>query len=200
MNQPFQTEALVVDKRGLRAEAAARREAAHREHGEHAVRVLAGHGLDFLDHLSPLSVSGFFSVGSEIDISGLLSRLSGEGWSTALPVIIAKAEPLLFRAWRSGDPVEPGRWNIPAPPASSPEVLPDVLLVPLLAYDATGHRLGYGGGFYDRTIAKLRALKPIAAVGVAYSAQEVAELPAGPFDQRLDWILTERGPHRFGLA
>jgi 5-formyltetrahydrofolate cyclo-ligase len=86
----------------------------------------------------------------------------------------------------------PGVWNIPVPPETSPELLPDVLLVPMLAFDRNGYRLGYGGGFYDRTLVKLRAIKPVVAIGVAYSAQEVPEVPRAPFDQPLDWIMTER--------
>jgi 5-formyltetrahydrofolate cyclo-ligase len=87
----------------------------------------------------------------------------------------------------------PGIWNIPVPPETSPEVLPDVLLVPMLAFDRRGYRLGYGGGFYDRTLVKLRALKPVLAVGVAYAAQEVAEVLRAPYDQPLDYVMTEAG-------
>ncbi|MBL8906323.1 MAG: 5-formyltetrahydrofolate cyclo-ligase, partial [Rhizobiales bacterium] len=76
------------------------------------------------------------------------------------------------------------------------EVHPDVLLVPMLAFDRRGYRLGYGGGYYDRTLAALRVLKPITAIGIAYSGQEIAEVPHGSWDEPLDWIMTERGAFR----
>ena len=93
----------------------------------------------------------------------------------------------------------PGMWDIPVPAETAPEVLPDVLLVPMLAFDAQGYRLGYGGGFYDRTLEKLRALKPVVAIGVAYAAQEVTEVPHGDHDQPLDLIMTEKGPFTMRL-
>ena len=86
----------------------------------------------------------------------------------------------------------PGVWDIPVPLATAPEVLPDVLLVPMLAFDRKGFRLGYGGGFYDRTLAKLRAVKPVIAIGVAYHAQIVDEVPRDAFDAPLDYVMTEQ--------
>jgi 5-formyltetrahydrofolate cyclo-ligase len=91
-----------------------------------------------------------------------------------------------------------GRWDIQVPPAEAPEVLPDVLLVPLLAFDREGFRLGYGGGFYDRTLEKLRALKEVTAIGIAYAGQEMDTVPRDEFDQRLDWIMTEKETFKCG--
>ena len=130
----------------------------------------------------------------------LIARLAGEGWRTALPVVVGRNLPLVFRAWALGEPTMAGRWSIAMPLATAAEVEPDVLLVPMLAFDAAGFRLGYGGGFYDRTLAALRAVKPVIAVGVAFAAQEVAEVPRGRHDEPLDWILTEAGPKRPAAA
>ena len=109
-----------------------------------------------------------------------------------MPVVMGEGLPLIFRAWNPGEPTVPGIWNIPVPPESAPELLPDVLLVPMLAFDIAGYRLGYGGGFYDRTLVKLRALKPVTAVGVAYADQQVDAVPRAGYDQPLDYVMTER--------
>lgn len=90
----------------------------------------------------------------------------------------------------------PGLWEIPVPPETAEEVEPDLLLIPMLAFDRLGYRLGYGGGFYDRTLELLRNRKPITAIGVAYAAQEMSEVPRGPHDQPLDWIMTEEQTFR----
>ena len=93
---------------------------------------------------------------------------------------------------RFGDALSSGQWGIREPKADAPEVAPDILLVPLLAFDRSGHRIGYGAGYYDMTIAKLRAMKPVVAVGIAFAAQEIASVPVTPRDARLDLVLTER--------
>ena len=111
----------------------------------------------------------------------------------SLPVVVAKRQPLVFRAWRPGDPLEAGVFGTLHPAPTREAVEPDALIVPLLACDEEGWRLGYGGGFYDRTLAELRKLKPVTAIGVAYAEQEMDEVPVAPYDQPLDWILTERG-------
>ena len=144
------------------------------------------------------AVSGFYPYLSEISVLELLGRLASAGWATALPVVVAKDEPLIFRRWSPGEALVSGLWGIQIPPGTALEVSPDVLLVPMLAYDARGYRLGYGGGFYDRTLAKLRASKKITAIGVAYSGQEVEEVPHDEHDQPLDWIMTERETMKCG--
>ena len=143
-------------------------------------------------------ISAFHSFGSEISTFELFDKLAAEGWTTALPVVIAKNTPLVFRQWAPGDPLVLGRWDIQVPPEEAPEVQPDVLLVPLLAFDRKGYRLGYGGGFYDRTLEKLRARKSVTAIGVAYAGQEVDEVPRDAYDQRLDWIMTEKETFKCG--
>ena len=122
--------------------------------------------------------------------------LHAEGFRLALPVMIGKAQPLLMRAWSPGDAMEAAAWGIAEPTADKPEVDPEIVLVPLLAFDARGYRLGYGGGFYDRTLARLRAKQPVVAIGLAYDEQKVDEVPVEAYDQRLDWVLTPSGPLR----
>ena len=123
---------------------------------------------------------------------------TSEGWITCLPIVKAGRLPLIFRQWSPGEPTRPGVWGIPMPAEDAPEVEPDVLLVPLLAYDRTGYRLGYGGGFYDRTLAHLRQRKRITAIGVGYSGQELEAVPHGAMDEPLDYVLTEAGPQKCG--
>jgi 5-formyltetrahydrofolate cyclo-ligase len=184
---------IVAAKRHARRIAAERRAAAHAEAGPSAAAVLAAHGLPFLPPPPSGIVSGFTSFRTEIDVIPLLARLAGDGWVTALPVVTADGAPLAFRRWIPGEPTVPGRFGIPVPHEASAELLPDVLLVPMLAFDRSGFRLGYGGGFYDRTVEWLRQVKPVIAVGLAYAAQEVAAVPRGRYDQPLDWIVTELG-------
>jgi 5-formyltetrahydrofolate cyclo-ligase len=137
-------------------------------------------------------VSGFSPLKSEISPLPLLRRLADAGASLALPVVIGRGQPLVMRAWSFGAPLVSGVWGIREPPADAPELNPDILIVPLLAFDRRGHRIGYGAGYYDMTIARLRAIKPVTAIGIAFAAQEIAAVPATPRDARLDLVLTER--------
>jgi 5-formyltetrahydrofolate cyclo-ligase len=141
-------------------------------------------------------VSAFASMPEELNIWPLLRRLHGAGVPLALPVVEGKGKPLVFRAWTPGDAMDKGVWGIPQPKPERPVVEPDILLVPLLAFDAHGRRLGYGGGFYDRTLAGLRVRKRVTAVGLAYDAQRIDEVPHLDYDQRLDWMLTPSGSMR----
>jgi 5-formyltetrahydrofolate cyclo-ligase len=137
-------------------------------------------------------VSAFHPYQSEIDTRLLLGKLAGEGWTTSLPIVLGKGLPLEFRRWLPGEPLMKGVWGIERPLETSPVVEPDVLIIPLLAFDRKGYRLGYGGGFYDRTLEKLRVLKKIVAIGVGYSGQEVEAVPHGAHDQPLDYMMTEK--------
>lgn len=137
-------------------------------------------------------VAGYWPLGSELDVRPLLLHLHEAGRTAALPVSGPKGTPLTFRAWTPDAPLREGRFGIREPAAESPEVVPAVLFVPLLAFDRRGHRLGYGAGYYDRTLAGLRARGPVLAVGVGFAAQEVDSVPHGPYDQPLDRIVTER--------
>ena len=139
-----------------------------------------------------VTVSGFIPLKSEIDVRPLMHKLAEMGAKLALPVVVGRGEPLIMRAWAFGAPLKGGGWGISEPEDNAPEALPDILLVPLLAFDRAGNRIGYGAGYYDMTITSLRARKPVTAIGVAFGAQEVAEVPTTPRDARLDLVLTER--------
>jgi len=141
---------------------------------------------------TPTVVSGFWPMAEELDIRPLMIELHNQGCQLALPVVVAKRQPLVFRAWRPGDPLEAGVFGTLHPSPKREVVEPDALIVPLLACDEEGWRLGYGGGFYDRTLEALRAKKIVTAVGVGFNAQLLPEVPHGPSDQRLDWLLTDK--------
>jgi 5-formyltetrahydrofolate cyclo-ligase len=136
-------------------------------------------------------ISGTIARGSEMNPQPLLDALRMRGYHIALPVVKGKGTPLIFRLYNPGDELVLGAMNILEPTASVPAVEPDILLVPLLAFDRHGNRLGYGGGYYDRTLAALRAQKPILATGIAFACQEVAAVPVSSNDARLDKIVTE---------
>lgn len=172
----------------MRLEMRARRHALAEDAPEAARRAAA---LLPLDKLPPFKVvSGYRAIGSELDPWPLLDRL---GAQVALPVAHSRDAPLTFRAYRPGDPLEPDAFGIPSPTKDAPEVIPDLVIAPLVAFDRYGGRLGQGGGHYDRTLENLRAAKTVFVLGLAYAGQEVAKVPAEPHDQRLDAILTETG-------
>ncbi len=185
------------DLKNIKAEArkvaAKLRKAAHALVKDDAPLLLAAYPFPVSPSPTRKIVSAFFPYQSEIDTRPLLGKLAGEGWTTCLPIVIGLGEPLIFRHWMPGQPTVPGTWNIPQPTDDAALVEPDVLLVPMMAFDRAGYRLGYGGGFYDRTLEQLRAKKTITAIGVAYSAQEVDSVPHGSHDQPLDYVMTEKG-------
>jgi 5-formyltetrahydrofolate cyclo-ligase len=149
----------------------------------------------FLATITPapgIAVSAYWPLDDEFDPRPLFTELHRRGHPIGLPVIVRKGEPLLFRRWTPDVTLVRGSFRVMTPPADSPEVVPQLLLVPLLAFDRAGYRLGYGGGFYDRTIAKLRKAGDILAVGVALAAQEVASVPRDDTDEPLDWVVTDR--------
>ena len=187
-------EDLLTKKKRLREAAIAQRKAAFEAHGAEASRLVAAHGLDFLKLGAGAVVSGFAAIRDEINPAPLMTWLHAEGFRLALPVMQQKGKPLLLRAWTPGDVMNVAAWGIAEPREDKPEVEPDVVLVPLLAFDPWGHRLGYGGGFYDRTLAKIRKSKPVVAVGLAYDEQKVDAVPVESYDERLDWVLTPSGP------
>lgn len=138
-------------------------------------------------------VSGYWAFRDEADPRALLLALAARGHPLCLPAIVAKGQPLRFHRWRETDRMRQHSYGVTEPQLEAEIVTPSAVFVPLLAFDATGFRLGYGGGFYDRTLQALRAIRPIRAIGIAYAGQEVAVVPHGPHDQMLDAVLTEEG-------
>ena len=157
----------------------------------------------FLAEFAPRAgtvVSAFWPVGDEFDIRPTMEALRARGCIVALPVVTVKHMPLTFRVWEPGMSFIVSSFGIPEPGPERPPATPDISLVPLLAFDREGYRLGYGGGYYDRTIEQLRLLRrdpPYLAVGVAFAGQEVERLPHEPFDQPLDCVLTEHATRTF---
>ncbi|MEM7122897.1 MAG: 5-formyltetrahydrofolate cyclo-ligase [Pseudomonadota bacterium] len=187
-------------KKLMRAEARARRAEAHSRQAGATERAL-GHFQDAIGFPNGAVVSGYLPVDDEFDVVPFLAAANQHGCATGLPFVPGKAEPLVFRAWAPGDPLVDGALNIPVPPDDAPVVAPTLLLVPMLAFDSVGYRLGYGGGFYDRTLSLLKASNSSTlAVGVAYAAQRVDAVPRNHFDQPLDWIVTEEGATAFERA
>jgi 5-formyltetrahydrofolate cyclo-ligase len=136
-------------------------------------------------------VSGYSPMKSEFNPVPLMRKLADAGARLALPVTPKRGNPLIMRAWAFGDELASGVWGIREPKPEAPEVFPDVMLVPLAAFDRSGHRIGYGAGYYDMTIARIRAMKSVTAIGIAFAVQEVGKVPATSFDQQLDLVLTE---------
>lgn len=137
-------------------------------------------------------VAGYWPMRDELDPRPTLAALAGRGCRVALPVVAGEGQPLVFRAWEIDEKLEPGLYGTVQPGADADMVEPQLLLIPMLAFDRTGRRLGYGGGFYDRTLAALRGRFAVQAIGIAYADQEVEAVPAGPEDARLDGVVTER--------
>ncbi len=186
---------LLKDKQVMRAKAKALRARAAAAMPDAGERLAQRAGL--LDRSwGGLVVAGYAPIGSEIDPWPWMQVLADAGAVTALPVMREELEPLIFRRWTEGDPLQTGRYEVREPMDSAPVVRPDVMLVPLLAYDRRGHRLGYGAGYYDRTISDLLASGRLWTIGLAYAAQEVDRVPVDGFDQALDLIVTEIGPSR----
>ena len=177
----------MTDKATLRREAAARRAEAHATIDQHA----AVERLD--DELKPFAghaISFYMAMRSEIDPRPAMVRAVLRG-PVLLPVT-RRGQPLMFRQWQPGTPMLSDKFGCEFPDEAQETGTPEVLVVPLLAFDGVGHRLGYGGGYYDRTLAMLRAGGPVTAIGFAFAAQEVERLPATTWDQRLDGVVTER--------
>ncbi len=182
----------VDPKTNFRTQALARRGLVTAGEATAFAKRLAEIGAGLAAEYQAQTVSGFWPIKNEPSTLPLLETLSGRGIVTSLPVMVGRDQPLTFRAWRPGEPLAEVQMKIKEPPPEAPEVLPDLLFVPLAAFDRQGGRLGYGAGYYDRTLAKLRALKTITAVGVAFGVQELLEIPQEPHDEPLDYVLTER--------
>ncbi len=186
------------DKPSLRRRMRQMRLVADQKHGPEAALAVLRHGLAGLGHLGigeGVGVAGYWPIATELDIRPLLARCDERGAVCGLPVVVGH-DHLAFRRWDPAMIVEEGPRGTWHPPATADEIDPDIVFVPLLAVDDRGVRLGQGAGYYDRTLARLRALRPVTAVGVGYAVQRVTGLPSDAHDQPMDWILTESGLDR----
>ncbi|MDH5488610.1 MAG: 5-formyltetrahydrofolate cyclo-ligase [Rhodospirillaceae bacterium] len=182
------------DKTAMRQAAKARRAEAALGLGEDGVKsFLETFAKNWGDIFGADSVvAGYWPMAGEMDVRPALVLLDRVGCLTALPEVVEKERPLRFRAWVPGEELVEGPHKTAHPLVTAPPMRPDVVLVPLLSFDRAGYRLGWGGGYYDRTLEALRKSGNVVAVGAAYSAQEVDEVPNDEFDQVLDWIITEK--------
>jgi 5-formyltetrahydrofolate cyclo-ligase len=180
-----------IAKAELRAAALAKREALPAQQRADGANVIAARPFPVPVPKGAI-VSGFSPMKSEINPIPLMRKLFDSGAQLALPVIVGRGQPLIMRAWKFGDPFKAGQWGIREPVAEAAEVYPDILIVPLAAFDRRGHRIGFGAGYYDMTIAALRAKKKVTAVGIAFAVQEIERVPSTERDARLDFMLTER--------
>ncbi|MGJ4915619.1 5-formyltetrahydrofolate cyclo-ligase [Bradyrhizobium sp. HKCCYLRH2060] len=178
-------------KQQLRAAALAARDALSDEARSAAAQAIAVRGLPFALELGQV-VSGYAPIRNELDPVPLMRVLAAKGARLALPVILARGHSLSFRAWSPGDRLTLGSLGIPEPSPVAAELVPDVMLVPLAAFDRTGHRIGYGGGYYDYTFSHLRKTHHLIGVGLGFAVQETEAIPALAHDAALDYVLTER--------
>ena len=184
-------ESVSLTKSDLRREMTARRDALRPDTRSAAAEAIAARPFP-LSIPAGAIVSGFMPMKTEINLLPLMKKLADAGVQLALPVTGRRGQPLTMRAWTWGEPLASGVWGIREPKPEAAQVDPDILLVPLLAFDRAGRRLGYGGGYYDLTLAQLRSRKAVIAVGLAFAAQEIASVPTTPRDATLDLVLTER--------
>jgi 5-formyltetrahydrofolate cyclo-ligase len=180
-----------ASKADLRAAALAKRDALSDEQRADAAQALARRKLPF--EIAPGTVvSGYSPIRNEIDPAPLMRKLAEAGAKLALPAVLARGKSLAFRAWSPDDRLMLGPLGIPEPSPAAAELVPDIMLIPLAAFDASGHRIGYGAGHYDYTLAHLRKVKAIAAIGIAFAVQQIKAIPALPHDVALDYVLTEK--------
>jgi len=182
---------IISSKEQLRAQALAKRDALPVAERQAAAETIAAHAFPVMVRPGMI-VSGFMPLKSETNPLPLMRRLADAGAQLALPAIAGRGKPLIMRAYAFGDEFARGQWGIREPRPESRELHPDIVIVPLAAFDRHGHRIGYGAGYYDMTINALRARKPTVAIGIAFAAQEISRVPATERDARLDLVLTER--------
>ncbi len=190
--------ALSAAKAAIRTTVLARRMTIDADAAAERAGAVARRMLALLGRFPVGTISAFRSFGDEIGTAPLLGALAGKGYRIGLPIVIGRGKPLIFRQWRPGDVMGSGPFGIEQPLPTSPELEPDILVVPMAAFDREGYRVGYGGGFYDRSLAGLRARKPITAIGLAYDEQEVDAVPRDAHDARLDHLVTPTRTLAFG--
>ncbi len=180
-------------KKELRAKLLARRRALPEETQARTAGEAAEIFLDGVRLPAGEPVSGYWPMRGELDPRPLMASLAGRGHPLLLPAVAGDGQPLKFREWREGEALTAGPFGTQEPLADAPEGVPGIIIVPLLAFDDAGYRLGYGKGFFDMTLADLRRRRPgVLSVGFAYEAQRSGNLPRDDWDQPLDWIVTER--------
>ncbi len=183
----------------MRSSARRRRRTLHKAHGGRAALALCDHVFKAPFMVDAGVVAAYWPTGDEIDTRPLLDGMAEHGMVCALPVIVGPGRPLIFRRWQPGTDLVTGPFNVQIPDENSPVVIPHIILTPLLAFDQAGYRLGYGGGYYDRSLAVLRQCSPnVVACGLAFSGQEVSAIPHDIYDQILDWMITEKQVRRCG--
>ena len=185
-------EATNAHKDELRSRALSRRDLLTVEQRVVAAEAIAATPI-YLEISPETIVAGYSPINSEIDPFPLMRALEKMGAELALPVIVKRDHPLIFRSWSPDEGLVRGSYGIFQPSSDAPDVDPDIVLVPLAAFDKAGHRIGYGRGYYDRTLHELRAMKKITVIGIGFAVQEIEIVPALPHDEQLDCVLTERG-------
>ena len=178
-------------KAAIREAALARRDALDPEIRDRFAERLALQGVDIARRTLSRTIAAYWPLPGEADTRGLVYALAYHEFVTALPVVIGRDRPLIFRKWAPRDLLVPGPFDVMEPSSRLPEVHPDILFVPMVAFDRRGHRVGFGAGFYDRTLHSLRRMKQVLTIGVAFAAQEAEAIPEDAHDERLDFILTE---------
>lgn len=176
-------------KSTLRRAILERRRAAHRTDADDAAKVISARIHDDIEFQGK-TIAGYWPLGDELDCRPALESLSGTGAQVALPVVAGQGQVLIFRRWKPGDALDQGPFGTMHPCTRAPVVCPHILLIPLIAFDLEGNRLGYGAGYYDRTVSALRANGGIMAIGVAYDCQRVDAVPVDSHDQPLDGVIT----------
>jgi 5-formyltetrahydrofolate cyclo-ligase len=199
---------MTLDKSLLRSQLREARAKISPAEAEQAARSVVARALPLLDVL--LSETGsapdetpvalYAALPGELDSFPLLEALAARGFPTLLPVAGAKATPLTFRLWRPGDDLVSGRFGLREPAPGAPERVPRILFAPLLGFDGQGGRLGFGGGYYDATLARLRREKTVTAGGLAFSLQRVEAIPHEKHDEKLDFVITEAALFRFSQS
>lgn len=196
--QPAVSDEIDARKQTLRSEARARRRRLAASGADAAAARSVARFRKALPLCERTAVAGYWPLPDEFDCRPLLLALHDDGHLCALPVVSGRDRPLTFRAWTPDTTLQTGSFGVSVPPDDAGTVRPDIVVTPLLAFDDDGYRLGYGGGYYDRTLADLRAQeRGVLAVGLAFAGQRVASLPHDDGDEPLDWLISESGAVRF---
>lgn len=189
-----------LKKRKLRSEMRVKRGEIGADDRVRAARALVDCGLPLIQSFNVKKIAAYYPMAEEFDTRPLLSVLEDKCFTLAMPVVVKPHQPLSFRRWHSGDQMKISSFGVREPGPERVPLVPELLLVPLLAFDRSGYRLGYGGGYYDRSLAQLRGVGTAIAVGVAFDIQAVETVPHDRHDQKLDAVVTESGVFQLNEA